>query len=198
LSSISMSVIVRRRDGRGCEQLEVDEREASLPADKRAPVPRPADVTLYEQALAQGWPIGPDVRADVVSRLHAVVKYINDPRAVIKASKVLVDASQVSLQAVDTAMKVYAVHSPISSWSPVRKIDLAGRDEQLKPPDPTELRARATDAATEAWDAAKALGHTEHDCDMASLGAWTSVWEEAGYSAPHPPWMEALPDARDP
>src|ERR1700682_5188949 len=92
--------IVRRNKGGWCEPLDVEDRDDAVPPGKVPPVPRPPDLDLYNKALEQGWPIGPQVRADTIARLHAVVKYVNDPRAVIKAGKTLIEADAVSLRGV--------------------------------------------------------------------------------------------------
>ncbi len=100
-----MSIVARNRRG-FCEHVDPAAVPAELPKDVPDRVRRPADVVLYAQALAQGWPIGREVREDTVDRLHRVVKYVNDPRAVVRASAVLIDASRVNLASVKTALEV--------------------------------------------------------------------------------------------
>jgi len=183
-----MSILVRDRNGKGCVELPPEERHGSVPVTVRDKAGRPPDLDLFTRALEDEWDVPPQVKADVVSRLHAVVKYINDPRAVVRAGNALIRATESNHRGREVALRVVQQQSP-----GVRKYDL----ESLKEPEPerpTAIRKRAEDAAIKAWDDAKALGYSERDCDLACLGMWAQTWEAAGYPAPPAPWSTEKPD----
>jgi hypothetical protein len=124
----SMSIVRRNKNGFGCEHLDVEDRDDAVPPGKALPVPRPPDLDLYSKALSMGWPIGPDVKADTIARLHAVVKYVNDPRAVIKAGKTLVEAEATNLQALSLAKSMREYEDKGGHYQPPSERRAVARD----------------------------------------------------------------------
>jgi hypothetical protein len=192
-----MSIVRRNKNGFGCDHID-DDVVAHVPADAKTPVPRPPDLDLYTRALRDEWDLSPEVKADTVARLHAITKYVNDPRAVNKAADVLVKMTESNHRGREVALRVAQTHPATSSSSAARKYDLEAFKEP-EPDRPEQIRKRAIEAATRAWDDAKALGWSEQQCDFAGVSLWTATWEQAGYPAPPAPWiMEDLADDRDP
>jgi hypothetical protein len=122
-----MSIV--RRNTRGfCEHID-DDVAAHVPADAKTPVPRPPDLDIYQAALRDEWPVTQEGKVDAFARLHAVVKYVNDPRAVNKAAATMVKMTESNHHGREVALKsreTFKVPASMPLMKPRRKYDLEG------------------------------------------------------------------------
>ena len=100
-----------------------------MPVTVRDKAGRPPDLDLYTRALEDEWDVPNEVKADTIARLHAVVNYLNDPRAVVRAGNALIRATEANHKGREVALKVRERFKPPSSMpfmEPVRKYDPEG------------------------------------------------------------------------
>jgi hypothetical protein len=179
-----MSIVVRNKKG-WCEPLAPEDREAHIPASCPDRVRRPADLTLYAQALRMACNVSPEETDAVVARMVDIDARCPDPRAAVRAGGVVmqaknldVKAANLALDVVKTSHQLRAVVGDHPEDPTAAELFDARIERELA--DPLSRRAIAKQhhedkclrAAQVGWDHAHELGYPEADCDAYGKACW--------------------------
>ena len=96
---------------------------ASAPAQSAGGLGGIRDVRLAARALAESWPVPPEVRPSIVARLVAVVRSRkSSPREVAAAARALIAATKVSLDAYATSSQLRAAEDLAREVAELREL----------------------------------------------------------------------------